>query len=72
MKGFLQVFDLIIALTGGGPGTETESVSVVIYRGGFEGAEFAYQSANAVVFLIVLVVVAIIQLRYLQRREVSL
>jgi raffinose/stachyose/melibiose transport system permease protein len=72
MKGFLQVFDLIIALTGGGPGTETESVSVVIYRGGFEGAEFAYQSANAVVFLIVLVIVAIIQLRYLQRREVSL
>ena len=38
---------------------------MVIYRGGFEGAEFAYQSANAVVFLIVLVVVAIIQLRYL-------
>jgi raffinose/stachyose/melibiose transport system permease protein len=72
MKGFLQVFDLIIALTNGGPGTETESVSVVIYRGGFEGAEFAYQSANAVIFLIVLVIVAIVQLRYLQRREVSL
>jgi raffinose/stachyose/melibiose transport system permease protein len=72
MKGFLQVFDLIIALTNGGPGTETESVSIVIYRGGFEGAEFAYQSANAVIFLIVLVIVAIVQLRYLQRREVSL
>jgi raffinose/stachyose/melibiose transport system permease protein len=71
MKGFLQVFDLIIALTNGGPGTETESISVTIFRGGLEGAEFAYQSANAVVFLIVLIAVAVVQLRFLQRREVS-
>jgi raffinose/stachyose/melibiose transport system permease protein len=71
MKGFLQVFDLIIALTNGGPGTETESISVTIFRGGFEGAEFAYQSANAVIFLLVLIAVAIVQLRFLQRREVS-
>jgi raffinose/stachyose/melibiose transport system permease protein len=71
MKGFLQVFDLIIALTNGGPGTETESISVTIFRGGFEGAEFAYQSANAVIFLIVLIAVAVVQLRFLQRREVS-
>jgi raffinose/stachyose/melibiose transport system permease protein len=71
MKGFLQVFDLIVALTGGGPGTETQSISLVIFRGGFEGAEFAYQSANAVVFLMVLIAVAAVQLRYLQRREVS-
>lgn len=71
MKGMLQVFDLIVALTNGGPGTATESISLVIFRGGFEGAEFAYQSANAVVFLVVLVVIAAIQLRYLQRREVT-
>jgi raffinose/stachyose/melibiose transport system permease protein len=71
MKGFLQVFDLIVALTNGGPGNETAAVSLVIYRGGFEGAEFAYQSANAVVFLVILVAVAFIQLRFLQRREVS-
>jgi raffinose/stachyose/melibiose transport system permease protein len=71
MKGMLMVFDLIVALTGGGPGTSTESISLVIFRGGFEGAEFAYQSANAVVFLVVLVVIAVVQLRYLQRREVN-
>lgn len=71
MKGMLMVFDLIVALTGGGPGTSTESISLVIFRGGFEGAEFAYQSANAVIFLIVLVVIAVVQLRYLQRREVN-
>lgn len=71
MKGFLQVFDQIVALTGGGPGTSTESVSLLIYKGGFDGGQFAYQSANAVIFLIVLVVVSLAQTRFLQRREVE-
>lgn len=47
LKNFLIVFDHIIALTGGGPGYATESISVLIYRGGFEGGQFGYQSANA-------------------------
>ncbi|MGM7723791.1 carbohydrate ABC transporter permease [Metabacillus sp. Hm71] len=69
MKNFLMVFDQIIALTGGGPGTSTESISLLIYRGGFEGGEFAYQSANAVIYFIVIVVISIIQLKFLEKRE---
>lgn len=72
LKNFMMVFDHIVALTGGGPGTATESISLVIYRGGFEGGEFAYQTANSVVYFIVIVVFAVVQLRILQRREVSL
>ncbi|GGJ79005.1 carbohydrate ABC transporter permease [Deinococcus aquiradiocola] len=71
MKAFLQVFDQIVALTGGGPGTSTESVSFLIYKGGFDGGQFAYQSANAVLFFIVLVVVSLLQTRFLHRREVE-
>ncbi|MGQ1799045.1 carbohydrate ABC transporter permease [Kocuria oceani] len=71
LKNFLQVFDHIIAMTGGGPGTSTESVSVLIYRGGFQGGEYGYQIANAVVFMVVLVVFAFVQLRVLRREEVS-
>lgn len=71
MKNFLMAFDQIIALTGGGPGQVTESISLLIYRGGFQGGEFAYQSANAVIYFIVIVVVSIIQLRVLERREVK-
>ena len=70
LKGMLMVFDLIIALTNGGPGTSTESISILIYRGGFEGGEFAYQMANAVVLFILIVIFSIFQLRILQRREV--
>lgn len=71
LKNFLQVFDHIIALTNGGPGTSTQSVSLLIYRGGFQGGEYAYQTANAVIFLVVIVLISVIQLRVLQRREAT-
>ena len=71
LKGFLQIFDHIVALTGGGPGTDTESVALLIYKGGFQGGEYGYQSANSVVFFLVIVTLSIVQLRFLQRREMN-
>ncbi len=72
MKDFLMVFDHIMGLTGGGPGRATESISLLIYRGGFQGGEFAYQSANAVLYFVVITIVSFIQIKYLQKREVEL
>ena len=69
LKSFLQVFDPIVALTNGGPGTSTESVTLLIFKGGFSGGEFAYQTANAVIFFIVITIVSLFQFRILQRRE---
>ena len=69
MKNFLMVFDQIVALTGGGPGTTTESISLLIYRGGFQGGQFAYQSANAVIFFIIIVVISLFQIRVLERKQ---
>jgi raffinose/stachyose/melibiose transport system permease protein len=72
MKGGLMVFDQIIALTGGGPGRSTQSIALLIYTGGFQGGEFAYQSANAVIYFIVIVVISVLQLRFLQKREMDM
>lgn len=69
LKNFLQVFDPVVALTNGGPGTATESVSLLIYKGGFGGGEFAYQTANSVIFFIIITAVSLFQFRVLQRRE---
>jgi raffinose/stachyose/melibiose transport system permease protein len=69
MTGFLQVFDQIVGLTNGGPGTSTQSISFIIYKDGLSGGEYAYQMANSVVYFIVIVVVSVVQLRYLQKRE---
>ncbi len=71
LKNQLMVFDLVVALTGGGPGTSTRSISYLIYRNGFGGGEFGYQSANAVVYFLVIAAFSFTQLRLLRRREVS-
>lgn len=71
MRGFLMVFDHIVALTEGGPGRATESIALLIYNGGFMGGEFAYQTANAVVFLLIVMLISIFQIKVLQKREVD-
>ena len=70
-KDFVQVFDQIVALTAGGPGTATQSISFLIYNSGFAGGEFGYQSANAVMYFLVIAVLSAFQLRVLRRREIS-
>jgi raffinose/stachyose/melibiose transport system permease protein len=45
---------------------------LLIYKGGFQGGEYGYQSANSVVFFVVIVVLSIVQLRFLQRREMTI
>lgn len=69
VKNFLMVFDQIIAMTNGGPGNLTTSISVLIYKRGFQGAQFAVQSANAVVLFIVIASISLFQLRFLEKRE---
>ena len=69
VKNFLMVFDQIIAMTNGGPGTSTQSISVLIYKQGFSGAQYAYQSANAVIFFIVIAVISLFQTKVLEKRE---
>lgn len=69
LKNQLMVFDLVVAMTGGGPGTSTQSISYLIYRNGFQGGEFAYQSANAVVYFVLIMAISMIQLRVFQSKE---
>ncbi|EOT49559.1 MULTISPECIES: carbohydrate ABC transporter permease [Enterococcus] len=71
-KGFLMAFDQIVAMTGGGPGVSTTSISLLIYKKGFTGGQFAYQSANSVVLFLVVVTISIIQLRILEKREANM
>lgn len=68
-KGYLMVYDQIMAMTDGGPGTSTTSIAVLIYKKGFGGGQFAYQSANAVVLFVIVVAISLFQLRILEKRE---
>lgn len=68
-RSFMMAFDQIVALTGGGPGTETTTISLHIYKKGFQGAQFSYQSANSVLLFIVILIFSFAQLKYLEKRE---
>lgn len=69
MKGALGTFDQVVALTGGGPNSATETVTYLIYQGGLTGGDYAYQTANAVMFFIVLAIIAFIQLKFFGSKE---
>lgn len=67
-----KLFDQNLALTAGAPGKETQMVALDIYntfyaRSGYEGVG----QAKAVVFFIVVAVIALLQLRLTRSREVE-
>ena len=69
MKNALGTFDQVVALTEGGPNSSTETVTYLIWKGGLTGGEYAYQTANAVLFFIVLAIIAFVQLRISRSQE---
>lgn len=72
VKNFLMVFDQIMALTKGGPAQSTESISYLIYNNGMSGGQFGFQSANAVVFFVVIVIISVAQMTITGKKEEQL
>ena len=68
VKNFLMVFDQIMALTKGGPAQSTESISYLIYQNGMAGGQFGFQSANAVIFFLVIVAISVTQMTVLGKK----
>lgn len=72
VKNFLMVFDQVMALTKGGSAQSTESISYLIYNNGMSGGQFGFQSANAVIFFFVVVLISAFQLGVLGKKEEQL
>ena len=72
VKNFLMVCDQIMALTKGGPAQSTESISYLIYQNGMAGGQFGFQSANAVIFFLVIVAISVTQMTVLGKKEEQL
>jgi multiple sugar transport system permease protein len=67
--GCLNTFELVYALTGGGPGTSTTTMGIYIYNQGFRYFELGFGSAAGVVLLTISLLIALIYVR-LMRVEV--
>ena len=61
-------FDLVMGMTGGGPGDQTELIAVNLYRAAFLGQfRTGYSSALAYVILIIIIAVSNLYIRYLNQ-----
>ncbi|SNY64939.1 carbohydrate ABC transporter permease [Paractinoplanes atraurantiacus] len=67
--GGLKQFDQVVAMTGGGPGTATETISTTIYKSAFNLGDFPFSIALAVVMTIVIAVCAGVQYRLTLRTK---
>jgi multiple sugar transport system permease protein len=64
-----KIFDLVFIMTGGGPGTATETLSIYIYQTGFRYGRLSYAAALAIVILITISIVTRLALRPLFEKE---
>ncbi|MBB6634375.1 carbohydrate ABC transporter permease [Cohnella thailandensis] len=67
----IKVFDVILSLTGGGPGGTTYSVAYDIYRDTFQNNLYGYGTAKALVLFVAVLIITVIQLTIFKRREVE-
>jgi len=69
--GGLRLFDQVFALTGGGPGYATETLSTVLYKQAFIVGAYGYGTAIALVLALIVACIAMIQLKVLRSQEVE-
>jgi raffinose/stachyose/melibiose transport system permease protein len=67
--GGIKLFDQVYALTGGGPGHATDTMSTLIYKDAFTLGEFGYSVALAVVLTVIVAIVSTGQYLGLARNE---
>jgi multiple sugar transport system permease protein len=65
-----KVFDLIMVMTGGGPGRSTNVLVVHIYNTAFKEFRFGYSSSIAMVLLVMVLAITVVQF-YMERRWVN-
>jgi len=69
--GSLKVYDLLVSSTGGGPGRSSTSIIYLIYNTAIGGRQYGYGSAMSISLVVVLLIIAVIQVGVLRKREVQ-
>lgn len=67
-----KVFDAVFALTGGGPGRSTQVIAINIVEEAFRfNQRYGYASAKAIILFIIVLLITMVQLWIMKRREVE-
>ncbi|OAS15389.1 carbohydrate ABC transporter permease [Paenibacillus oryzisoli] len=72
LNGSFKVFDAVFALTGGGPGRATQVIALNIYEEAFSlSSRYGYASAKAMILFLIVLIITLVQLWVMKRREVE-
>ena len=71
VKQGLMVFDYVKSMTGGGPGTVTQSIALLIYTNGFERNKYSYSIAQAIATGLLIAAISFVQLQLSGRKKVA-
>jgi raffinose/stachyose/melibiose transport system permease protein len=69
--GGLKLFDVIIALTGGGPGNASQSMSTFMYDLYFKRQDAGYAATQGVFMAIIILILSLSALVYFKRKEIE-
>ncbi|MFD2922458.1 carbohydrate ABC transporter permease [Halobacillus naozhouensis] len=69
--GGLKLFDVILALTGGGPGNASQSMSTFMYSLYFSRQDAGYAATQGVLMAFITLVFSLLALVYFKRKEVD-
>lgn len=70
--GGLKLFDIIMALTSGGPGYDSHSLSTLVHRTYFASENAGYASAIGIVTFLVIAVFSNLVVQYMKKKEVEM
>lgn len=70
--GSLKVYDLLVSSTGGGPGRASTSIIYYTYNTAISGRQYGYGSALSISLVLALLLVALIQVKGLRKKEVQM
>lgn len=70
--GGLKLFDVIMAMTHGGPGYSSASISTMVYEMYFVRMDAGYAAAMGNIMFILILIISVLNLNFFKKREVDL
>jgi multiple sugar transport system permease protein len=65
----LKAFDLIFVISGGGPGTSSETINLYLYQTAFAFYNLGYAAAMTVVFFVIILLISLVLFTVRQREQ---
>lgn len=72
LNNSFKVFDVVFSLTGGGPGRSTQVIAMNIFAEAYSlNNRYGYASAKSVVLFLIILVITLIQLTLMRKKEID-